>query len=209
MTTLKNLQSSRDAEEQLIRLLLRTWKFDFPSNEAAYAAAQYYLTYCTQRSSEAWAIYDEDEEIAAVLFGTLPDAAPLRFCSLDVLQSREQFIAMVGEGCFTKWHEEWLEDSEALRAQWRQAHRQNRDAWIDLLITNARCQGRGFGRELVRHFESLAKRPNNIDAIGLQTDTWCGWQFYEKLGYDRVLERTVVDQTGRPIGAYFIYAKSA
>lgn len=207
MPLLDNLESSPDVQAQLIELLRKTWRFDFASDECADAAAQFYLAHCTEDSTHAFVVRDADD-IAAVLFGTIPSAAPLRFCRPDLAHCRSRFIQCAGPEGFLAWCEDWLAIPEALFAQWHCSHPRRRDARIDLLVTDPRFQGRGFGRELVDRFESAVRQADAVDGIILQTDTWCGWRFYEKLGYARTFERALTSDDDAQAGAYFLYAKT-
>lgn len=66
-------------------------------------------------------------------------------------------------------------------------YRSNNDAYIGLIVVGKKYQGLGIGKELVNRFISECKK-RNVKNIYLWTDLTCNKEFYDKLGFEIVLE---------------------
>lgn len=83
-----------------------------------------------------------------------------------------------------------------------------------LFAVNGRLKGRGIGSVLYNAFMTAHSGFNRDHAVILNTDTWCGWRFYEKHGFTRLAEVPVFEDESEkanadasPIGAFYLYGK--
>ena len=196
------LALSRESENSMLNLLLRTWSFGFASEAENRSAARFYLAHATERSTHAFAARESGRLIGAA-FCRIPGHAPLGFSSASPERAAARFASTVGEARFQRWRGEWFDAGEMLLRALRCGGPEAPSAWLDLLMTAPECRGRGVGRRLVGFVEDLTERVAPEPRIRLLTDTWCGWRFYERMGYRRVLERPARD----PGDAFFLYEK--
>ena len=79
-----------------------------------------------------------------------------------------------------------------------------------LFAVDGRLKGRGIGSALYRSFMTAHLGFNRDHAVILNTDTWCGWRFYEKHGFTRLADVPVYEDENdksSAIGAFYLYAK--
>ncbi len=76
-----------------------------------------------------------------------------------------------------KWAEEVLK---------RKAISKDASVWIQLFIVDPEVQGQGLGSRLWKAFEEVRIKRASEQWVLLHTDTWCGFQFYERRGLVRV-----------------------
>ena len=196
------LTPSRESERAVLRLLLETWNFGFETVVENRAAARFYLAHATERSTDAFAAWDSGRFVGAAFAG-IPGRAPLGFSSASLEQARREFLKAVGEERLQYWLDEWLASSEMLLSKLPETSA----AWLDLLMASPESRGRGVGRRLVGCVEAVVESAMPEPRLRLLTDTWCGWRFYERLGFQRRLERPFLNDDGEEEGAFFVYEK--
>lgn len=207
---IKDLKLNNEIETKLTQLTLQTWRFDFEDSRLSELVAKYYFNLVTKSSTHAL-MFEVEGQMAGILFGHIPNAPLLRNNKHQIENLKNQFIGLANKSIHDQWYKEWLINSDILLNQLTQLEPKSNKAWIDLLITDVRWRGRGIGRQLIEMFEKHARynMGNNHSDYGIYlfTDTWCNWQFYERLDYHKKLERMVSDN-GQTVGSYFIYKKS-
>jgi len=68
------------------------------------------------------------------------------------------------------------------------------DGEVVLFIVSEEMRGRGVGKELITDFLELC-RGRGLNRIYLFTDTSCNYGFYDRMGFQRIGEKKIRDET--------------
>lgn len=195
-----------------IALLKRIWDFSgFSHSMGEQTTAAWYLHHHLQPSTHAF-VLECNGRVAGYLFGTIPGDSTFgskpewkrisnqvdkAWQAVTTADERQTFL--------DEWFYggPWADDTLKTKAISKDA-----SVWIQLFVVDPDVQGQGLGSRLWKAFDEvrLNRAPNQW--VLLHTDTWCGFQFYERRGLVRLatcpVKELAVDENGvQP--AYFLY----
>ena len=195
-----------------IALLKRIWDFSgfsHPMGEEATAA--WYLHHHLQPSTHAF-VLELNGLVVGYLLGTIPgdrtfDSKPEWKCIGHQVEDTWQAVTTAEERqtFLNEWFYGGTWAEEVLK---RKAISKDASVWIQLFIVDPEVQGQGLGSRLWKAFEEVRIKRASEQWVLLHTDTWCGFQFYERRGLVRLatcpVKELPIDANGvQP--AYFLY----
>lgn len=199
--------------EQCVELIKCVWDFDgFSSSIGSNATAMWYFAHHLLPSTHTF-ILEEEGKVLGYLFATIPNCTALQ--DQEELQQlnrliEEQWNRTTSEDERSQFLKDWFYGGNWAEEVLEQQQIQSKASmWLQLFVVSPNAQGKGIGTRLLKAFETVAKK-TSYHWLLLRTDTWCGWQFYEKRGFLRlgacpVVELPVQEDGVQP--AYYLYGK--
>ena len=187
---LRNLKSAD--LESMAEILSETWDFGTYEDESAEKALRF--MYLLKNAKEATEILVAEKEgaVFGYLFGRIPHRPQNE--NRDHLTERfkeatSDWIAHTNDAERSAWETEWSEIEAWYKERYSELGKTAKNAsYIDLFVVTKAARGCGIGTKLLNVFKRLHEVSNPGQYILLQTDTWCGWRFYEKKGFTRLAE---------------------
>ncbi len=188
----------------MIEILAETWDFGvFANSEGLYACQAQYLLKHAHRATET-IVAEKDGVLLGYLFGRIAHRAPykespfLKRCYEKTLSDWPN-VASVEE--IKRWKDEWLSLETWYGEQYAKLGKSSQEAsYIDLFMVRKIARSHGVGTKLFTEFKKRHQSSNGGQHILLQTDTWCGWRFYEKNGFTRLAQYPIEGVIDRATG---------
>ena len=178
--------------DAMIEILADTWDFGaFANPKGLHACQAQYLLKYAHRATET-IVAEKDGLLLGYLFGRIP-RRPLGSLS-HYLEDRYEKVLSNWPTVATKeeikrWKDEWLGLEAWYTEQYTKLGKDAEEAsYMDLFMVSKKARGHGVGTKLFTEFKRRHEVSNRGNAILLQTDTWCGWRFYEKNGFKRLAQ---------------------
>ncbi len=197
---------------EMVQVLAQTWDFgDFADDRGLRACQESYLLKNAHLATEV-IVAEKDSVLLGYLFGRIPVRALhpqhgfFEKAYANALKDWEIFATPQERQKFEDdwmWVQQWYaEQYKALGAMAQTA------SHMDLFMVAKTARGLGVGTLLFNEYKRRHLAHNAGRSVLLQTDTWCGWRFYEKKGFERLaMCPALADETGSDDAqqAYFVY----
>lgn len=195
----------------MVEILAQTWDFGtFANPEGLRACQRQYLLKNAHTATEA-IVAVKDGVLLGYLFGRIPGRI---FCSQhDFLeeayaQAQLDWTRFATHEERAQWESDWMWVLKWYEARYAELGATALAAsHMDLFMVSQQSRGLGIGTKLFTEFKRRHLAANAGQSILLQTDTWCGWRFYEKNGFKRLFEcpASGVPESEEAHQAYFLY----
>lgn len=178
--------------DAMVEILADTWDFGaFANPKGLYLCQAQYLLKHAHRATEA-IVAEKDGVLLGYLLGRIPNrplgihSCLLRDCYKKILSD---WSKVAKEEEIQRWKDEWLSLEAWYAEQYKKLGKESEEAsYMDLFMVSKKARGHGIGTKLFAEFKRRHQLNNSGKAILLQTDTWCGWRFYEKNGFTRLAQ---------------------
>lgn len=199
---------------EMVNVLAQTWDFgDFADEKGLRACQQSYLFKNAHDATEV-IVAECDGVLLGYLFGRIPRRA---LHSLNEFFKKSYANALKDWEVFAtpeerqKFEDDWMWVQKWYAEQYLALGvTAQRASHVDLFMVSSSARGLGVGTKIFREFQGRHLKYNAGQNVLLQTDTWCGWRFYEKQGFRRLATCPAFSdaaQTDNTEQAYFIYGK--
>ena len=200
--------------ESMAEILSETWDFGTYEDESAAKALR--LVYLLKNAKSATEILVAEKEgaVFGYLFGRIPHRPQNENCEYlteSFKEATSDWVTHTNESERSAWETEWHEIEAWYKERYSELGETAKNAsYIDLFMVTKAARGCGIGSKLFNEFMRRHKLSNPDQYVLLQTDTWCGWGFYEKKGFTRLAELPVKnpvtwDKENYAAQAYFLY----
>lgn len=196
----------------MVTVLAQTWDFgNFADARGQTACQLRYLLKNAHLATEA-IVAEKDGVFLGYLFGRIPTRAlhPQHdFLEKSYVVAQKDWETYATPQERQQWETDWMWVQKWYAEQYRSLGVTAQEAsHMDLFMVAKQARGLGVGTLLFSEFKRRHQASNAGKSVLLQTDTWCGWRFYEKNGFERlatcpVSESDCLDEKREQ--AYFVY----
>ncbi len=174
--------------EPLSKILGESWHARHEDHAFWHGADE--LCFHLSKTDKGFVCEDEDGSVVGVILLTSPDESDSNdTLRMHWLQQRTRLAAMASAlGVNARADVAFLNEEDALMNEVANSLGTEGVGVVQLLILEAGHKGKGFGGSLLSAGRDWLKS-RGATKLRLVTDDECDWQFYEHLGFSRVIEK--------------------
>lgn len=172
--------------EPISRIVLETWELDAYGEEIGYPSSECYVRSCYGGCTFSYSAVVDGEVVGCIICNTGSDMAGNEENARITEQCYSEISGLPGFSTFRSD----IEIMEEGNREMRERSCIDFDGQIVLFIVSGNRRGHGYGRALYeKAIDEMAAM--GCRSILIQTDSDCGYSFYDKDGCDRVCEKNV------------------
>ncbi len=180
-------------KKEIIEVMGNTWNFhkEFTLNKGKHYIYEFFLDLILYDSNYAQVAVDSNDNFLGCIFGKLPEKLTLnsvfnkikkttklslkflKYFHLNYLGKKKRTLKTLYN--FTK---ELAPITDAEK---------NYESSVQLFIVSEKARGQGLGKKLMNNFIDVCKK-KNIKNTYLLTDRGCTYQFYDKYGFEKIVD---------------------
>lgn len=172
--------------EAISRIVLDTWELDAYGEEIGYPSSECYVRSCFAGCTFSYSAVVDGEVVGCIICNTGSDMEGNEENARISKQCYDRISGLPGFDVFISD----IKIMEEGNREMRERSGMDFDGQIVLFIVSEKCHGHGYGRALYeRAIDEMASM--GCRRILIQTDSDCGYSYYDRDGCDRVCEKDV------------------